>query len=300
VLDANPPPPTSSGPAKPTEQQSSKRKVSSSRKEGRPKTRVSRTKSRKARARRVAAGNSEEGDYQPSDSESFGSDNSRVEEDEGLETAEDSNMDTTEGTRGVTDENSRADVKVEEDEHHGLPQTESSHVGDADAPIEVDDDDEPKPKLALELKYREFSNFNRCLCVVVEPWPPQHSSTRTPLVASSAASRASTVTPTASEFTTNRGQRAKTPLFFPDVDDEPTALASVHPHTRHLPPVPLFDDPPTTHETDDVEEWDDNAELMQFSQMLNTTGRVSGADVEEEDEFDGTALFADADEAKEL
>ena len=300
MLDANPQPPTSSGPAKPTEQQSSKRKVSSSRKEGRHKTRVSRTKSRKARGRRVAAGNSEEDDYQPSDSESFGSDDSRVDEDGEIETMEDSNMDTTDETRGVTDEDSRADVKVEEDEHHGLPQPESSHVGDADAPIGVDEDDEPKPKLALELKYREFSNFNRCLCVVVEPWPPQRSGTRAPLVAPSAASRASTVTPTASEFTTNRGQRAKTPLFFPDVDDEPTALVSVHSHTRHLPPVPLFDDPPTTYETDDVEEWGDNTELMQFSQMLNTTGRVGGADVEEEDEFDGTALFADADEAKEL
>jgi hypothetical protein len=40
--------------------------------------------------------------------------------------------------------------------------------------------------------------------------------------------------------------------------------------------------------------------LMQFSQMLSATGRAGGADVEEEDEFDGTALFADADEAKEL
>jgi len=295
VLDTKPPPPTSSGPAKPTEQQSTERKVSS-RKERRHKTRVS----RKARGRRVAAGSSEEEDHQPSDPERFGSDNSRVEEDEEVETMEDSNMNTTEGMRGVTDEDTSTDVKVEKDERHGLPQTESSHVGDADAPIEVDEDDEPKPKLALELKYQEFSNFSRCLCVVVEPWPPQHSGTHAPLVVPSVASRVSTVTPTASEFTMNRGQRAKTPLFFPDVDDEPTALASGHSHPRHLPPVPLFDEPPTTHETDDVEEWDDNAELMQFSQMLNTTGRVGGANVEEEDDFDGTALFADADEAKEL
>jgi hypothetical protein len=51
---------------------------------------------------------------------------------------------------------------------------------------------------------------------------------------------------------------------------------------------------------DDAEgEWDESTSLMQFSQMLSATGRV-GVDVEEEDEFDGTALFADADEAKEL
>ena len=299
MLDTIPPPPTSSGPAKPTEQQSGKKKVGPSRKEGRHETRVSRTKGRTARGRRVAARNSEEEDYRPSDTQLSGSDDPQLEEDDEFETRRDSNMDTTGETRGVTDEDASADVKAEEDEHHGLPRTESSQVGDADAPIEVDEDDEPKPKLALELKYREFSNFHRCLCVVVEPWPPQRSD-RAPPVGPSAASRASTVTPTASEFTTNRGQRAKTPLFFPDVDDEPTTLASGHSNPRHLPPVPLFDDPHTTYETHDVEEWDDNAELMQFSQMLNTTGRMGRVDVEEEDEFDGTALFADADEAKEL
>jgi hypothetical protein len=219
------------------------------------------------------------------------------------------NKGTTKGTAGVTDETTRVDVKVEEDEH-GLPQikpssstAESSHIEDTGEPIEVDEDDEPKPKLALELKYRAFSNFNRCLCVVVEPWPPQRSASRAPSLAPSAATtRASTVTPTASEFSMNRGQRAKTPLFLPDVDDEPATPGptSSHSHFRTLPPVPLFDDPPTIHGTDDAEEWDDNATLMQFSQMLNTTGRVGGVDVEEEDEFDGTALFADADEAKEL
>jgi len=310
VLDAGPPAPhpTSSGPA---EQRlgAGKRKESPSRRKGKN-TCASQVKSRKIRRRRETGGNGDdEEDYHAGDSESFGGDDLSADEDGEFEMSEILNKGTTKGTAGVTDETTRVDVKVEEDEH-GLPQikpssstAESSHIEETGEPIEVDEDDEPKPKLALELKYRAFSNFNRCLCVVVEPWPPQRSASRAPSLAPSAATaRASTVTPTASEFSTNRGQRAKTPLFLPDVDDEPATPGptSSHSHFCTLPPVPLFDDPPTTHGTDDAEEWDDNATLMQFSQMLNTTGRVGGVNVEEEDEFDGTALFADADEAKEL
>jgi hypothetical protein len=199
----------------------------------------------------------------------------RADEDEEFDTTEDLNMGATTGTGEPTDETAAIDMKVDEDE-------------------------EPKPKLALELKYRAFSNFNRCLCVVVEPWPPQRSGSRAPSVTPSAVTRVSIVPPTTSESNTSHGQRAKTPLFLPDVDDEPTTPARSHTHLRTLPLVPLFDDPPTTYDTDNAQEWDESAELMQFSQMLNATGRLGGADVEEEDEFDGTALFADADEAKEL
>jgi hypothetical protein len=295
----NPPSIPSSGPAK---QPTDKQKMNSSRRGGH-KARASPIKSRKARRRRETGPNSEnDEDSHPSDSDAVGSDDLRAEEDEEFETTEDSTM----GTRRVTDETTEVDVKVEEDEH-GLPRPkpslatrQSSHVENTDATLEMDEDDEPKPKLSLELKYRAFSNFNRCICVVVEPWPPQRTGSRAPSVALSAVAGASTATSTTSEFSANRGQRAKTPLFFPDVDDEPTIPTSGHTHLRTLPPVPLFDDPPTTHDTNDVDEWGDSDALMQFSQMLNTTGRVGGADVEEEDEFDGTTLFADADEAREL
>jgi hypothetical protein len=226
--------------------------------------------------------------------------------------ADDLDASTTKGTRGATDPTEKVRVKVEENEQD-VPQTksssmttESSHVEDTGPgiPIVVDDDDEAKPKLALDLKYRAFSNFNRCLCVVVEPWPPQTSGSfsRAPSLApsGSAVSRAPSVTPTISEFSTSCGQRAKTPLFLPDVDEE--LRTPTHSHFRTLPPVPLFDDDPSTNcDADGMEEeWDGNTSLMQFSQMLSATGRAGGADMEEEDEFDGAALFADADEAKEL
>jgi len=287
-------------------------------KAGKQKKSSSRNKRRKARGGRATGHNGEdEDDYNPSDSGLRDGDDLQADEDGDIERAEDLDASTTKGTRGALaiDPTAKVDVKVEQNEQD-LPQTrptsvptESSHVEDTLAgpgiPIVVDDDDEPKPKLALDLKYRAFPNFNRCLCVVVEPWPPQTSGSysRAPSLAPSALSRAPSVTPTISEFSTNHGQRARTPLFLPDLDDESPIPG--HSRFRTLPPVPLFDDDPSSmsHDMDDPGmegEWDGSTSLMQFSQMLSATGRAGGADVEEEDEFDGTALFADADEAKEL
>jgi hypothetical protein len=277
-------------------------------KAGKQKKNSSRKKKRKARGGR-ATGQSgdDEDDYNPSDSELRDGDDVRADEDEDFEMVEDLDASTTKGTRGAIDPTAKVHVKVEQNEQD-LPQTrptgvptESSHVEDTGPgiPIVVDDDEEPKPKLALDLKYRAFPSFNRCLCVVVEPWPPQTSGSysRAPSLAPSTVSRAPSVTPTISEFSTNRGQRARTPLFLPDLDDE--SLIPGHSRFRTLPPVPLFDDDPSS--MDDMEgKWDGSTSLMQFSQMLSATGRAGGVDVEEEDEFDGTALFGDADEAKEL
>ena len=262
----------------------------------------SRKKRRKARGGRATGGNGD--DYHPSYSEPCDSDEPQVVEDSDSETAEDLATSTTNRTHGATELPSRVYVKVEDNDEQDILQAkppnvskESSHVGDAGTSIGVDEDDEPKPKLALDLKYRAFSNFNRCLCVVVEPWPPQPSHSRAPSLAPSATSRAPSVTPTTSNFSTTHGQRAKTPLFLPDLDDEPTTPS--HSRFRTLPPVPLFNSPSTSRDTDGMEEWDGSTSLMQFSQMLSATGRIGGVDVEEEDEFDGMALFADADEAKE-
>lgn len=293
------PPVTKSDPAPTaTEKKAGKQKKSSSRK-----------KRRKARGGRATGQNGEdEDDYNPSDSGLRDGDDLQADEDEDFEVAEDLDASTTQRTRGSIDPTPKVHVKAEQNEQD-LPQTqpasvptESSHVEDTGPgiPIVVDDDEEPKPKLALDLKYRAFPNFNRCLCVVVEPWPSQTSGSsysRAPSLAPSTVSRAPSATPTISEFSTNRGQRARTPLFLPDLDDESSIPG--HSRFRTLPPVPLFDDDPSS--MDDMEgKWDGSTSLMQFSQMLSATGGAGGADVEEEDEFDGTVLFADADEAKEL
>ncbi|KAI9512230.1 hypothetical protein F5148DRAFT_57267 [Russula earlei] len=307
VLDTDPPLPTSGGSA---ERQPGKRDAVCA-KGSRPTTSPSRKKRRQARGGKAAAGNGEEESYHSSDSEHFYSDELRADDDGDVEMAEGLDTSATKGTRRAAETTSRVDVvKVEGDEENFSQTrrafsttTESSHVEGTSTsitiPIEVDDY-EPKPKLTLELKYRTFSNFNRCLCVVVEPWPPRRSDSRAPSLVPSVASRSSSVAPTTSEGSTSRGQRAKTPLFLPDVDVDDELTSPSHSRFRTLPPVPLFDDPPVSRDAECIEEWGDNAALMQFSQMLNATGRAGGADVEEEDEFDGATLFADAEEAKEL
>jgi len=299
------PPVTKSG-AEPTvtEKKAGKQKKSSSRK-----------RRRKPRGGRATGQDGEdEDDYNPSDSRLRDGDDLQADEDGDFEMTDELDASTTKGTRGAIDPTAKVHVKSEQDEQD-LPQTrpttvptESSPVEDTGpgTPIVVDDDEEPKPKLALDLTYRAFPNFNRCLCVIVEPWPPQTSGSgssysRAPSLSPSTVSRAPSVTPTTSEFSTNRGQRARTPLFLPDLDDE--SLIPGHSRFRTLPPVPLFDDDPSSisRDMDDIEgKWDGSTSLMQFSQMLSATGGAGGADLEEEDEFDGTALFAYADEAREL
>ena len=268
----------------------------------------SRTKKRASRKGKATKKNNlndgDDVDYSPSDSDSEFSDDHvlQVDADGDTEMAQGSDSGAAKGLRGPKEATTDStDVKVEDDER-GLPQTvpltaaqKLSHVEDAGTSSEMRDDDDQKPKLALELKYRSFSNFHRCLCVVVEPWPPLRRDTRrAPSLAPSAATGQSTRVSTHSE---SRDQRGKTPLFLPDFDDERATPSPSH--RRTLPPVPLFDDPQTDCDIEETEDLGDNAAIMQFSQLLNTTGRVTGA-IEEDDEFDGAVLFADADEAKEL
>ena len=209
---------------------------------------------------------------------------------------EDSDSGTAKRTRGTnTATTDLIDVKVEDGEQGILTEAQKlAHGEDAGASSEMRDDDEQKPKLALELKYQSFSNFNRCLCVVVEPWPPLRRATRTPSLAPSVTTEQSSRVPINSE---PRDQRGKTPLFLPDLDDERATPGPSH--GRTLPQAPLFGDSQADRDIEETEDFGDSAAIMQFSQLLNTTGRVNGA-IEDDDEFDGAALFADADEAKEL
>ena len=299
MLDTEPTLPPSS------KSQANEQKKSSSTKKRRGSP-SSRTKNRVSRKGKAARKNNEgdDLDYSPRNSE-FSDDNVvlQVDGDGDTEMAEGSDSGATKGMRSGAREvtTDLTDVKVEEDER-GLSQTalltaaqKLSQVEDEGTSSEMRDDDEQKPKLALELKYRSFSNFNRCLCVVVEPWPPLRRDTRrAPSLESSAATGQSTRVPTHSESTDQRGQ---TPLFLPDLDDERATPGPSH--RRTLPPVPSFDNPQADPDIEETEDMGESAAIMQFSQLLNTTGKVTGA-IEEDDEFDGAVLFADADEAREL
>ena len=170
-------------------------------------------------------------------------------------------------------------------------------LGDlAPSEIELDvDEEEAKPKPILELKYQGFNISGRCLCVVVEPWPPIKAASRTPIVAPlfSNASRAPSM---ARPGFTSSDQRAPmhregTPLFLPDLDRGRSETPAPSGSGRFFPPVPLFNDAIVMDEDSDEDG------LMTFSQSLNYGDH--GA-MEVDDEIDGAIFFGDADEAREL
>lgn len=167
--------------------------------------------------------------------------------------------------------------------------------------IDVDEPDEKKIKPILQLRYQGFSIYDRCLCVILEPWPPLRELPKP---------RFTSVVPVSEEVPTLRGAsvtprsgvpdrpamgRSQTPLFLPDDDYRRSVTPAPGPSApskRVLPPVPLF------HESlDDSEEEDDSMGMMQLSQVLHNIGERAGS-VDEEDENDGTVFMGDADERR--
>jgi hypothetical protein len=161
-------------------------------------------------------------------------------------------------------------------------------VPQASATDSVSEVEQSEPKPGLQLRFNGFNIFGRCLCVVVEPWPSVRAASIAPVFAQ-ISQRAASVAPTAMSGASVREQ---TPLFLPEDERE----QSVTPAPQNWrPPVPLFNEPPPDEEDGD----DGDGELMLFSQILSTTGE-SRMEIDDEDEFDGAALFGDADETKEL
>lgn len=156
----------------------------------------------------------------------------------------------------------------------------------------VDEEEEVKPKPILKLSYHGFNIHGRCLCVIVEPWPPLRSGTRAPSLAPMGivAPRAPSIAPADFVPSGGAGQRARTPLFLPDFDREPTPAPVPG---RNLPPVPLFNE--------SVEGSDDeDGEMVLFSQLLMSVGDHPPGIAEDDDEIDGAVFFGDADEMREL
>lgn len=198
-------------------------------------------------------------------------------------------------------------VKVEEQDEFVQP-SPTSPSGPSRTVIDIDEDEDEdiKPKPILQLKYKGFEIAGRCLCVVVEPWPPVRAAARAPSVAST--SRAPSIAPP--DFVTSAqiaaAARARTPLFLPDDDDDDDELGGrgqtpfvppKFPQRRLMPPVPAFDDPDQDNEDEDE---DGGGELMQFSQALRTANAYRTGEGDDDDELDGGVLFGDADEAREL
>ncbi|KAI0661054.1 hypothetical protein C8Q70DRAFT_912074 [Cubamyces menziesii] len=157
----------------------------------------------------------------------------------------------------------------------------------------VDEEEEEKPKPILKFSYHGFTIHGRCLCVIVEPYPPLRSTTRAPSLAPTGliAPRAPSIAPADFVPTGGAGQRERTPLFLPDFDREPTPAPAA---SRNLPPVPLF------NEAAEGSDEEDDGGMVLFSQILRSMGDHPPGIAEDDDEIEGAVFFGDADETREL
>jgi hypothetical protein len=169
--------------------------------------------------------------------------------------------------------------------------SESNPLSSPNLNLDTEDAEEEKPKMTMKVTYQGFTIHDRCLCVVVEPWPPLRGGTRAPSAAPTSIHRFSSRGPPETSVIPLR--RERTPLFLPEIDPRrsvtPTPLPS-----KILPPVPLFDDIFDDH---GQEEENEEGGMLAFSQMLSSMHdeRAGSAD---EDENEGDALLGDADERK--
>lgn len=175
---------------------------------------------------------------------------------------------------------------------------------DASMPLEVDAEEKPKP--ILKLKYQGFNIHGRCICVIVEPYPPiRTAASRAVSLAPMGviAPRAPSIAPADYVPPSVAAQRrARTPLFLPEDDRE----RSVTPapwgpgggqDERILPPVPLFNDLPGL---DDEAQDPMESGMFELSQILQSVGGYPAGAAEDDDDIDGAALFGDADEVRGL
>ncbi|KAL5476507.1 hypothetical protein ACEPAI_3364 [Sanghuangporus weigelae] len=131
-------------------------------------------------------------------------------------------------------------------------------------------EEEKKLKPQLQLSFRSLNMHDRCLCVVVEPWPrptplseqPNTSASVAPPRARASFDRVESVD--ASRFSNAPGARERTPLFLPDLSGR----------DRSATPAPVrfpseFSALHTLDDSQDPIEDDDNFGMLAFSQALN-------------------------------
>jgi hypothetical protein len=186
-------------------------------------------------------------------------------------------------------------VKVEEVDR--AIDTAAVRQGDTlQTPIELHiDEDEVKPKPMLRLKYQGFNIVGRCLCVVVEPWPPIRATSVAPLFTRPSTSKSQNMDPPeTSGHSIASSLRSQTPLFLPEYDTRATPAPFTVSPLRPSPSLPAFDDK-------SLQEFDlEQDTLIQFSQAITSGGDLRAGEAYDDDDMDGAVFFADADEAREL
>ncbi|THH32892.1 hypothetical protein EUX98_g1263 [Antrodiella citrinella] len=182
----------------------------------------------------------------------------------------------------------------------GTPAPPPAPGDDINTPLEIEEEEE-KPKPILKLNYKGFNIHGKCLCVIVEPYPPIQTALRAMSLAPMGviAPRAPSIAPPDYVPPSVAAQRrAKTPLFLPEDDRDRSVTPApwgAPEEPRMLPPVPLFSDTPESNSGG----FEDGG-MYEFSQILRSVGGYPAGAAEDDDEMDGAALFGDADDVREL
>ena len=158
-------------------------------------------------------------------------------------------------------------------------QTGSKSGADSIDPAQMDartvidleaDSEEEKPKPVLNLTYQGFNIYGHCLCVVVEPWPVIRS-TATSLSISKRKAGSAPVQ-----------QASRPPLSISEdleEDEERTSTIEI---------------------SDGDSDSDETGGMMEFSQVLRSIGDSRAGAANDDEDMDGSVLFGDADEFREL
>jgi len=155
--------------------------------------------------------------------------------------------------------------------------------------LEVDSDEE-KPKPVLNLTYQGFNIYGQCLCVVVEPWPVIRSMT-------TSLSNSKKKTPVAGpalglfQQRTSRHKDERTPLFLPEDLEEDEERVEISVPQEWTSPIDI---------SDGDSDSDGIGGMMEFSQVLRSIGDSRAGAANDDEDVDGSVLFGDADEFKEL
>lgn len=137
------------------------------------------------------------------------------------------------------------------------------------------EEEEEKPKATMELSYKQFDIQDRCICVIVEPWPAG----QVPAVQKDSVQSGSNAPVTVEERA-----EAQTPLFLPE-------------RGQSIAPSMDVDDDDATRAKTAIDP--NNFSLLEFSQALTSFGdQLVG--FEDDDEIEGDVLFADADEMRNV
>lgn len=167
------------------------------------------------------------------------------------------------------DQSTRSDQQRAHDKGNEVEEITDGSDDAQDDPdyLQEEEPEEEKPKMNMHLSYQGFSMFGRCLCIVVEPWPPLNSTSektsKQPQQESAPNLQQAPRLPSEAPYL-----RGETPLFLPD-PDPPVVTPSKN-------RVPLSGDdvlvPPAESKARLEEENDkENSGMMALTQLLQTS-----------------------------